>query len=76
MKSTDAPQSADTGTQGPAVQSIFSMDDARKHLKQQGYTNVSQLDKDADGKWVGTASKDGKTLVVAVDVKGEVTNKK
>ena len=53
----------------------FTMEDARKHLMQQGYTNVSELVKDAAGKWVGSAEKDGKTVPVAVDVKGGVTTK-
>ena len=51
------------------------MEDARKHLMQQGYTNVSELVKDAQGKWVGSATKDGKTVPVAVDVKAGVTTK-
>ena len=53
----------------------FTMEDARKHLMQQGYTSVSELVKDAQGKWVGSASKDGKTVPVAVDVKGGATTK-
>jgi hypothetical protein len=52
-----------------------TMEDARKHLMQQGYTNVSELVKDAAGKWVGSAEKDGKTVPVAVGVKGGVTTK-
>ena len=53
----------------------FTMEDARKHLMQMGYTNVSELVKDAQGKWVGSATKDGKTVPVAVDVKPAVTTK-
>jgi len=52
----------------------FTMEDARKHLMQQGYTNVSELVKDASVKWVGSADKDGKTVIVTVDVKGGVAN--
>ncbi len=52
----------------------FTMQTARKHLVQLGYTNVSELVKDADGKWVGSAEKDGKTVIVAVDAKGNVAN--
>jgi len=47
----------------------FTMLDARKHLMHLGYTNVSQLTKDASGKWIGSAVKDGKTVPVAVVVK-------
>ena len=53
----------------------FTMEDARKHLMQQGYTNVSELTKDAQGKWVGSATKDGKTVPVAVDVSAGGTPK-
>jgi hypothetical protein len=53
----------------------FTMEDARKHLMQQGYTNISELMKDAQGKWVGSATKDGKTVPVAVDVNAGATTK-
>ena len=59
-------------TQGLVRQNIFTSDQARQHLMHLGYTNVSALEKDADGKWLGTATKDGKTVAVAVDIKGEV----
>lgn len=61
-----APEAARPGTP-------FTMEDARKHLMQQGYTNVSELVKDASGKWVGSATKDGKTVPVAVSAKGAAT---
>jgi hypothetical protein len=64
---TVAPEAARTGNP-------YKMEDARKHLMQQGYTNVSELVKDASGKWVGSAMKDGKTVPVAVGVKGGVAN--
>jgi hypothetical protein len=54
---------------GPAFASLFTEVQARQHLLHLGYTNVSELTKDEDGKWVGTATKDGKTRVVAIDVK-------
>jgi putative membrane protein len=47
----------------------FTQDDARQHLMHLGYTNVSQLQRDAHGNWAGTASKDGKTVPVAVKVR-------
>jgi hypothetical protein len=52
------------------MQNLFTQDQARQHLMHLGYTNISGLEKDADGKWIGTATKDGKTVAVAVDVKG------
>jgi len=51
----------------------FTQENAREHLMHLGYTNVSQLQKDAHGNWVGTAVKDGKTLPVAVSVKAGST---
>lgn len=51
----------------------FTQENAREHLMHLGYTNVSQLQKDAHGNWVGTAVKDGKTLPVAVSVKAGTT---
>ena len=41
---------------------------ARKLLASQGYTNVSALDRDQNGRWTGTADKDGKTIFVAIDL--------
>jgi hypothetical protein len=61
-----APEAARSGTP-------FTMEDARKHLMQQGYTNVSELVKDASGKWVGSAMKDGKTVPVAVSARSATT---
>lgn len=70
------PSTTTTGaTETAPAGNPFTMEDARKHLMQQGYTNVSELTKDAQGKWVGSASKDGKTVPVAVDVNTGVTTK-
>ncbi len=52
-----------------AADTQFTQDNARQHLMHLGYTNVSQLQKDANGNWTGTATKDGKTIPVAVKVK-------
>jgi putative membrane protein len=41
---------------------------ARNLLASQGYTNVSALDRDQNGRWTGTADKGGKTLFVAIDL--------
>jgi hypothetical protein len=62
------PQAA--ATNSAAIGSPFTMEDARQHLMQLGYTNVSALVKDANGKWVGSATKDGRRIAVAVGVKG------
>jgi hypothetical protein len=39
---------------------------ARVQLAHQGYTGISALSRDESGRWVGTAIKDGKTVLVAV----------
>jgi hypothetical protein len=52
----------------------FTQDHARQHLMHIGYKNVSQLQKDANGNWAGTAVKDGKTVPVAVGVKPNATS--
>ena len=56
---------------GPATQNLFTETQARQHLLQRGFTDVSELSKDEHGRWIGTAkTKDGETRSVAVDVKG------
>lgn len=39
---------------------------ARQHLARQGYVNISTLEVDGLGRWSGTATKDGKTTIVAI----------
>ena len=39
---------------------------ARVQLAHQGYVNISELDRNDDGNWTGTAVKDGKTVLVTV----------
>lgn len=53
----------------PAAQGLFTEVQARQHLIHLGYTNVSELARDQDGRWVGAATKDGQTRAVAVDIK-------
>jgi hypothetical protein len=40
--------------------------EARQHLVQQGYVNISTLEQDSLGRWAGSATKDGKTVAVAI----------
>ena len=51
----------------------FTQTEAREHIAKSGFTHVSQLKKDKDGIWRGTARKDGTTMHVALDFKGNVT---
>src|SRR5262245_56287000 len=69
-----APAFAESATK-PAVRgNLFTEQQARNHLYHLGYTSVSVLSKDENGVWHGSASKDGKTLNVAVDIKGTAAN--
>lgn len=43
--------------------------EARQHLARQGYFNISELNKNEQGLWTGTATKDGKTNFVAIDLR-------
>ena len=45
----------------------------RQILLAQGYTNVSDLNRDESGRWIGTALKDGKTVAVAVALPRQAT---
>ena len=72
MSTNAAPQA--TATKNIPDGNPFSREDARQHLMRQGYTNVSALVKDAHGRWVGSGTKDGRTVAVAVGVKGRSIN--
>jgi hypothetical protein len=51
----------------------FTMGEARKHVEHAGYAQVTDLRQDDAGVWHGRAMKDGHTVAVAVDFKGDVT---
>jgi len=59
---------------GPAASGAnsFTEAQARDHIANSGYTNVSSLTQDGNGLWHGTATKNGKTGPVALDFKGNV----
>ena len=50
----------------------FTETQAKDRIIAAGYSNVSGLQKDADGVWRGTASEGAKAIKVAVDFKGNV----
>lgn len=52
----------------------FTQGQAKGHIENSGYTNVTGLSKDADGVWHATATKDGKTHSVSLDFKGNVVS--
>lgn len=51
----------------------FTQEQAQQHLVRQGYTGVSELEKDSDGRWAGYAFKDGKKVPVAIEVPRQAT---
>ncbi len=50
----------------------FTEGQARHHMENSGYTNVTALSKDENGVWHGSAMKGGKTMNVSLDFKGNV----
>jgi hypothetical protein len=46
---------------------------AKARIEAHGFTNVSQLEKDAKGVWNATAMKDGKSVHLSLDTQGRVT---
>lgn len=63
--------SADTA----AASNSFTEGQAKGHIENAGYTDVSDLTKTPDGLWTAKAKKGGKPVDVAVDFKGAVTAK-
>ena len=61
---TSAPVSGDNS---------FTEAQAKGHIENAGYTDVTALTQDDKGVWNGTATKDGKSVAVAVDYQGGVT---
>lgn len=53
----------------------FTEGQARGHIENAGYSDVTGLTKTPDGMWTGTATKAGKSMSVSVDFKGAVTAK-
>lgn len=58
-----------------AASNSFTMDQAKGHIENAGYANVTGLTKTPDGLWTGQATKDGKPVTVSVDFKGAVSAK-
>lgn len=69
---TPGHSAAGTDAAHAARGNLFTEEQARSHLSHLGYTNISELTKDESGAWRGSAKKDGKTVMVGIDVKGTV----
>jgi hypothetical protein len=53
----------------------FTEAQAKGHIENAGYTDVTALTQDDKGVWNGTAMKDGKSVAVSVDYQGGVTTR-
>jgi len=77
---------AQSGPQNPAVNAMqgnnsampvagansFTMGEAKSRIEAKGYTNVTELNKDANGVWRAMAAMNGKSGPVSVDYQGNV----
>ena len=61
-------------SQSPGSNSFTEMQ-ARGHIENAGYSDVTALTKTTDGMWTGKAMKSGKSMTVTVDFKGAVSAK-
>ena len=50
----------------------FTEGQAKSRIENHGFSNVTDLKKDANGVWRATAMKDGKSTTVSLDFKGNV----
>ncbi len=63
---------AETGTanytsiHAQELKNQYDAKQAHNILASRGFVNISALDRDDDGRWTGIATKDGKTMFVAV----------
>lgn len=60
---------------GSGAASPFTEAQAQQRLRDHGYRQISALTRDHDGTWRGIAVKDGAQSRVAVDGKGNISNK-
>jgi hypothetical protein len=67
-------KSASDTTSGPLAKghNSFTKGQAKSRIEKAGYTDVADLDLDADGLWQATATRDGQSVHVALDYKGTV----
>ncbi len=63
---------ADNASQPAAGSNSFTAGEAKARFERQGFSNVSDLNKDANGVWHGKARKDGSTDQVWLDYKGNI----
>lgn len=69
-----AVKSPKVGTTSSAAKgsNSFTESQAKARIEKAGYTDVSKLVKNPNGVWQGSATKDGKSVLVGLDYKGNV----
>lgn len=78
-KAPASPPAAQTQTQTKATTpatpnaAVTTETQAKARIESQGFTNVSEIKKDAQGMWSAKAMKDGKSVQVSLDARGQVT---
>ncbi|TDW33337.1 YpeB-like protein with putative protease inhibitory function [Rhizobium azibense] len=75
----NTPAVATPGTKNPAAPvegaNSFTEAQAKERIENAGYTDVKDLKLDDKGIWMASATKDGKSLSVALDYQGNVVAK-
>jgi len=66
------PPAAQTQPAAPAAAAAMTEAQAKAKIESQGFTNVSELKKDAQGAWNAKAMKDGKAVQLSLNTQGQV----
>ena len=64
-----------TTVDAAAASNSFTEGQAKGHIENAGYSDVTNLSKTSDGLWTAMAKKAGKPVTVTVDFKGAITAK-
>lgn len=67
-----SPAPADANAPLPGANS-FTEGQAKSRLEANGYSAISELKKDDNGVWKGTATHGGQAVTVSVDYRGNIT---
>jgi peptidase YpeB-like protein len=70
-KQPASPPAAQTQPAAPAGAAMTEVQ-AKAKIESQGFTNVSELKKDAQGQWNAKAMKDGKPVQISLDTRGQI----
>ena len=73
----EPPAAAQTKPSTPTTPSTAAMTEtqAKARIEAQGYANVSELRKDAQGMWTARAMKDGKSHQLSLDTRGQISQR-